>query len=52
VALQVQQVDPNVSEPADLGEHLGDETPGHMHALDLRRRLQFNHENLASQVLV
>jgi hypothetical protein len=47
VALQVQEVDAHVGEPADLGERLGDEAPGHVHALNLRRRLQFDHEYLA-----
>jgi hypothetical protein len=46
VVLQVQEVDAHVGELADLGEHLGDETPGHVHALDLRRRLEFDHEYL------
>jgi len=48
VVLQVEEVDADIGEPADLGEHLGDEPPGHVHAVDLRGRLQFDHGYLAS----
>ncbi|GAA5125625.1 hypothetical protein GCM10025762_52130 [Haloechinothrix salitolerans] len=47
--LEVQQVDSHVSEPANLGEDLGDEPAGHVHVLDLHGRLQLNHDYLASR---
>ena len=43
MVFQLEQVDADVSDLAELGEDLGDELSGDLHPMDLRRRLQLDH---------
>jgi hypothetical protein len=43
VLLDVQQIDPGLGHPGQLGQRLAEELPGHGHLLDLRGRLVLDH---------
>jgi hypothetical protein len=52
MVLQLEQVDADVSDLAELGEDLGDELSGDLHPLDLCGRLELEHGGSHSKVTV